>query len=154
MTERTHREFPSSRALGARTTPTKAAVLNAPPPKALASSQTLPPPQSAGTFDSVEVVTAGEAPLARFSLYSRDGKMHSYAYSLVGLIESPSGELIRLDCNCGSIDSIEIAGCGLRRAAEMLAAGRVQAFRETASHGFSPSESCVSSITINRTRKG
>jgi hypothetical protein len=99
-------------------------------------------------FDCYDIVATADAPLVRFSLYMRDGKMFSYPYTLVSLVESPSGELITLHCNCQQIRKIEIEGRGLRKIAEAFSKGRLRSVHEVTNPRFKTGDVLVSVIRI------
>ena len=107
----------------------------------------------ANGYEAFTTVDVGSAPLARFIVNCRDGRVWSYPYSFVGLIDCPSGERLVLNCICGTIKTIEFKGRGLRELATYLAAGRVQTITETASAAFTKEPTVVAQVLIELAKR-
>lgn len=126
---------------------------------AAAKLGTVKPPATVGSDPLVTgdepftVVDVGSAPLARFTVACRDGRVWSYPYAYVGLIDCPSGEQLVLHCTCGSTKTIEFRGRGLRQLADYMAVGRVQRVIETTQAAFSKEPTVVSAVVMHKEAK-
>ena len=129
------RVFPTGRSLGTRRSPIEST----------SRSQSDP---EVDYFDCYDIVAAADAPLSRFSLYMRNGQMFSYPYTLVSLVESPSGELMTLHCHCEKLKKIEIEGRGLRKIAEAFSTGRLRSVHEVTNPRFNTGDVLVSEIRL------
>jgi len=86
--------------------------------------------------------------LTRFTVQKRDGRIFSYPYALISLVELPSGDRLVLHCNCEKLKRIEVEGYGLLKVAEAFSEGRLRAIREASNPRFATGDLSISKIRL------
>lgn len=98
--------------------------------------------------------TVVEAPddalVLRFTLFSRSGRIWSYPYSYVGLIECPSPRELVIHCSSSEVELIAVSGRGLDRLHPLLATHRLVSLAESEHPNYDTAAIVVATITVRR----
>lgn len=110
----------------------------------------MPPPALAPSFVAADPTAP---PPPRITFVSRLGKVWSYPYHYISLVECLTPDRLTIHCNCGAVDRIEIRGRCLDQLVGRISAQQLASVVETEHPHFAQDGTIVTKLAIFQAKR-